>query len=171
MEGWGMPERLDFIDRRTLHFGAGDGRWLDIKRFALPAGLGDREVVALLLQHERYRDDYASEPEQWTPKVNVHGPYWLSAIEAAYFDPVRADETVELFADWAAEWEGSEEPGYPEIVAAVSELFGPHVSVYRLRDLRETAEHAYGHVLGDFHEYVVLDRAAQTLSLAVASDD
>lgn len=46
-------------------------------------------------------------------------------------------------------------------------------SIYRLPDLRTTAEHEWGWVVGHagFHEVVIIDRSAAILTLLVASDD
>jgi hypothetical protein len=45
--------------------------------------------------------------------------------------------------------------------------------LYRLADLRATAEHDWGWVVGHggFHEFVAIDHTASTLTLIVASDD
>jgi hypothetical protein len=46
-------------------------------------------------------------------------------------------------------------------------------AVYRLADLRETAEHDWGWVVGTsgFHEFLAVDRTTERLRLIVASDD
>jgi hypothetical protein len=46
-------------------------------------------------------------------------------------------------------------------------------SIVRLPNLRESAEHLWGWVVGHtgFHELVIIDRASATLTLLVASDD
>ncbi|MEN4449183.1 MAG: hypothetical protein EKK51_21110 [Mycolicibacterium sp.] len=46
--------------------------------------------------------------------------------------------------------------------------------IYRLPDIRATAQHDWGDIVGGdagFHEFVVIDRTAGELALVVASDD
>jgi len=47
-------------------------------------------------------------------------------------------------------------------------------AIYQLPDIRATAQHDWGDVVGmeaGFHEFVIIDRAAGELALVVASDD
>jgi hypothetical protein len=73
-----------------------------------------------------------------------------------------ADYTVPLTEDDSA---AMEREVYPRIAEATS--------LYELPDLRETAQHDWGYVVGldGFHEFVLINRHTSNLALLVASDD
>jgi hypothetical protein len=154
-----------FINFRTSR------QWVLIKLFALPANTDDREVLALLIRHVRYRDSYAA-PE-FRDAENIHGPYWLNAITPEVFSPVSAADAEALIRTWAnytvplaeADRAAMESEVYPRIREASS--------LYQLPDLRDTAQHDWGYVVGSdgFHEFVLINRRTNNLALLVASDD
>lgn len=154
-----------FINFRTSR------QWVLIKLFALPPDADDREVLALLTHHVRYRDSYAA-PEFKDAKT-IHGPYWLNAITPEVFCPVAAADAEALIRTWADytvpltgdDRAAIEREVYPRIREATSR--------YQLPDMRDTAQHDWGYVVGSdgFHEFVLIDRHAGTAGLVVASDD
>jgi hypothetical protein len=158
-------QRDVFINFRTSR------QWVLIKLFALPTNAYDREVLALLIRHARYRDSYAA-PE-FKDAGTIHGPYWLSAITAEDFVPVSAADAEALLRTWANytvplnddDSAAMEREVYPRIRQATCR--------YQLADLRDTAEHDWGYVVGSdgFHEFVLINRQTNDVALLVASDD
>lgn len=155
-----------FINFRTSR------QWVLIKLFTLPSDADDREVLALLTHHLRYRDSYAA-PE-FKDAETIHGPYWLNAITPEVFRPVSAADAEALIRTWAeyqaplpaARRDEMERELYPRIRSATAR--------YQLADLRDTAEHDWGSSVGSdtgFHEFVLIDRSAGNVALVVASDD
>jgi hypothetical protein len=91
------------------------------------------------------------------------------------FEPVPAQAAGEELRGWVSSWVAAEEDG-PEVEATLAAEVLPKLdgdSILRLPDLRESAEHEWGWVVGHtgFHEIVIIDRAAAMLTLLVASDD
>jgi hypothetical protein len=162
---------LDFLDRTTVHLGSGTYRWLDLKKFTLAGRLSDNDALTALLKHERYQDHYATNEANWTPTGDLHGPYRLQAIGADAFEAVSPSDARQTLHRWANEWEGDEAEGHASVLAASHSALPDGAIAFRLIDLREFAQHDWGWVLGDFYEFVVIDRVANTLTLVVASDD
>lgn len=164
-------QRLVFQDHRLVHIHSQSSQWVDIQTFTFTADIDDRAVVELLLQHVRYRHSYAG-PVFYDMKI-IHGPYWLEAITAESFSPVTATAAEALITTWAnydfpmpdSAQVTFEQFVYPPIRAASS--------IYQLADLRATAEHDWGSVIGftGFHELLAVDRDRGRLTLIVASDD
>jgi hypothetical protein len=168
----GLPSPgLDFLDRTTVHLGSGTYRWLDLKRFAVAVQLSDDEAVAALLRHERYQDHYATNEANWTPTGDLHGHYRLGAIGVEAFEAVSPSDARQTLHRWANELDGATAEGHASVLAASRSVLPDGAVAFRLIDLRESAQHDWGWVLGDFHEFVAIDRSTDTLTLVVASDD
>jgi hypothetical protein len=154
-----------FINFRTSR------QWVLIKLFALPPAADDHEVLALLIHHLRYRDSYAA-PE-FKDAETIHGPYWLNAITPEVFSPVAPGDAEALIRTWADytvplsddDRTAMEREVYPRIREATS--------CYQLPDMRDTAQHDWGYVVGSdgFHEFVLINRQTNNVALLVASDD
>jgi hypothetical protein len=146
-------------------------QWVLIKLFALPPNADDRELLALLIRHVRYRDSYAA-PDFKDAKT-IHGPYRLNAITPETFFPMSAADAEALIRTWADytvpltddDRAAMEREVYPRIQGATSR--------YQLSDMRDTAQHDWGYVVGSdgFHEFVLINRQANSLALLVATDD
>lgn len=146
-------------------------QWVSIKVFALPADVDDRSALAAMIAHARYRDSYAGTGD--TDMVDKHGPYWLSAITPEAFvvaDPVAVDTVIRTWAGYYVPWPAADREAMDrEVYARIQ-----HATViYQLPDIRATAQHDWGEIVGSdgFHEYVTIDRATGELALVVASDD
>jgi len=154
-----------FINFRTTR------QWVSIKLFALPPETDDEMVLALLTRHVRYRDSYAA-PEFKDAKT-IHGPYWLSAISAGSFAAVSAADAKTLIRTWA---NYTEPPTGDVRVAMEREVYQriqEATNCYQLPDMRETAQHDWGYVVGSdgFYELVLINRHSSSVALLVASDD
>jgi hypothetical protein len=166
------PPTLVFVANDLVKMDAGLYTWVDTKRFTIEGDGSDRDVLAALIAHRQYRDNYAEgDPVEQNQDV-LHGPYWLHAIQPATFeltDPAAARETIQTWAD-------DPEPPSQATQAFLDEKVFPLLSasaLYRLPDLRPSAQHEWGWVVGalGFHEFVAIDRDARSLALIVAADD
>jgi hypothetical protein len=71
-----------FRDERSHGF-----RWVSTKHLRFPAGsVGDRELLAALVRHEKFRDDYARGGV--LPEGLRHGPYWLRLVTPDVYETV-----------------------------------------------------------------------------------
>ncbi|HEX3425599.1 MAG TPA: hypothetical protein VHT30_05670 [Acidimicrobiales bacterium] len=166
-----MPEPLEYRDRIFIKLGGGTYRWVDLKRFGLTSDVDDLTALRLLTRHVRYRDHYTSEDSSELDSGNLHGPYWVDHIDEASFEPTLAKSAVARLREWANEWGSPDEKNLAELDRTVYPIIETATSVYLLPNLRERAQHEWGRVLGDFLEFVVIDRTDQTLVMVVASDD
>ena len=161
---------INFRDHTFPGPGSHGFRWVDVKHLRLPAEpAGDRELLAALIRHEQFRDDYAGGGVQ--PDGTRHGPYWLSALTPDVYEAVGHEKSAHILAEWA----NRPGPVPAELAAAlrreVSDRLAAADQVYYLSGLGEEAFHDWGGVHGDFHEFVWVDRAAGRLTLLVAADD
>lgn len=131
--------------------------------------------MAALIEHEQYRDHYAGQDPADQSDHSLHGPYRLEAITPAVFRTLTAEAARRQLRTWVSSWVDFEDDG-PEVEEKLATEVLPKVTgdtVLRLPDLRDSAEHEWGWVVGrtGFHEFVIIDRAAAMLTLLVASDD
>jgi hypothetical protein len=146
-------------------------QWVSIKVFALPADIDDQSALAAMIAHVRYRDSYAGTGDQ--DMVDKHGPYWLGAITPQTFtvaDPTEAQALIRTWAGYYVRWHDADREAMDrEVYARIQRAS----VIYQLPDIRATAQHDWGEVVGGdgFHEFVVIGRAAGELALIVASDD
>jgi hypothetical protein len=166
-----VEEQLVFQDHRLLKIHNGGYQWIDVQIFAFSAAMDDGGVVGSLIRHVRYRHGYAN-PVYRDAKI-IHGPYWLKAISVESFSAVPAMAAGALIATWANYDAAVPESDYPVLDEWVYGPIREATSIYQLADLRDTAEHDWGYVVGytGFHEFVVINRDAGRLTLIVASDD
>jgi hypothetical protein len=146
-------------------------QWVDIKVFALPVDVDDRTALALMISHVRYRDSYAS--AEFQDAKTIHGPYRLNAITVDTFtvaDPAEVEALIRTWAEYYVRWyDADREAMEREVYARIHRA----TVIYQLPNIRDTAQHDWGEVVGGdgFHEFVIIDRAAGELALMVASDD
>ena len=161
--------RLTHCGELFVNFANGTFQWVDVQRFSVAAGVGDREALALLISDGRYGCDYAGGAPGQDP--DRHGPYWRERITPDAFDLTDADAEEHRLRAWAGQHAELSNRLRSELEVA---LYGPLRAadrVYRLRDLGEAAFHDWGGVHLSFHELALIDRAAGTLALVVAADD
>lgn len=171
-----MTEPLIFVSHELVHFNVFRyDTWVDLKYFAIQPAAPDDVLLASLIGHEQYHDHYAGEDPTEQTHHSLHGPYRLEAVTPRSFKVVSAESARKELMEWMTSWVVQEEDG-PEVEAMLSAEVLPELdagSIFRLPDLRESAEHEWGWVVGQtgFHEIVKIDRAAGLLTLLVASDD
>jgi hypothetical protein len=148
--------------------------WVDLKHFTIGPDDPDTSLLSVLISDDHYRDHYAAPHETQGPPHGLHGPYKLEAITPAVFRAVPTAKVQQELRCWVSSWVDADRlPAAMEILDA--RVLG-HVqgsSIFRLPDMRATASHEWGWVVGQtgFHEFVAIDRYGGTLTLIVASDD
>ncbi|MEU5371026.1 hypothetical protein ABZ362_18960 [Streptomyces sp. NPDC005951] len=145
-------------------------RWVDIKRLRFSAeSVDDRELLAALVGHEQFRDDYAGGGV--LPDGPRHGPYWLRLITPDLYESISQEKAVQILREWVDPlWDvptALESDLQREVFARVAAADG----IYYLRELGDEAIHDWGRVHDSFHEFVLVDRAAGQVTLIVAADD
>jgi hypothetical protein len=169
-----VEETLDFIGDELVHLGPGTYCWVSVKRFRLGGEASDADVLAALLRHPQYNDHYAGQRVAEQSSHDVHGPYRLDRIAVGSFVQISSEAATALIFDWAAECEQCPIPR--DVRERLGARVVPDIAsgvLWQLPDLRATAEHDWGWVVGQrgFHEFVSIDRATRTVALVVASDD
>ncbi|MFF9080618.1 MULTISPECIES: hypothetical protein [Streptomyces] len=145
-------------------------RWVDIKRLRFSAeSVDDRELLAALVGHEQFRDDYAGGGV--LPDGPRHGPYWLRLITPDLYESISQEKAVQILREWVDPlWDvptALETDLQREVFARVAAADG----IYYLGELGDEAIHDWGRVHDSFHEFVLVDRAAGQVTLIVAADD
>ncbi|MGW4425992.1 hypothetical protein [Streptosporangium sp. NPDC004631] len=159
-----------FINFREFDFDHHAYRWVDIKRFGLSGpDADDARLLAELIGHERYRDDYAG------GGVDAgglrHGPYWLRNVSPAAYERTDEVSASAILRGWAEQFGPLPVELLVRLENEVHPLVAKAAERYRLKNLGHGAFHDWGGVHIDFHELVLVDRIAGTLSLLVAADD
>ncbi|PVC84305.1 hypothetical protein [Streptomyces sp. CS131] len=145
-------------------------RWADIKRLRFSVdSVDDRELLAALIGHEQFRNDYAGGGV--LPDGPRHGPYWLRLITPDLYESISQEKAVQILREWVDPlWDVPTELEADlqrEVFARVAAADG----IYYLRELGDEATHDWGRVHDSFHEFVLIDRAAGQVTLIVAADD
>jgi hypothetical protein len=144
-------------------------RWVDLKSFRFRQGGQDGELLAAVIAHEQFRDDYAGGGVD--PDGTRHGPYWLRSVSPEGYQPVSRDMATQTLRRWA--WQHGEVPDSLRDVldAALFTVVNSASRLYRLCDLGSTCFHDWGGVHLDFHEFIAIDEERHSLTLLVAADD
>jgi hypothetical protein len=168
---------IDFVGQSFVNFrhhafsdaGAHGFRWVDLKTFRIRAAGRSADLLAAVVAHEQFRDDYAGGGVD--PDGSRHGPYWISEMSPGAYGQVGNAEAARVLRDWAVQHgalprslEALLDGGLFAVLASASRL-------YRLRDLGSSAFHDWGGVHGEFHEFIAIDDGQCLLTLLVAADD
>lgn len=161
---------INFIDHDFGESGGHGYRWVNIKRFRLPADApSDLDVIAALIANIQFRDDYAGGGVD--PGGTRHGPYWTQNVTADAYRAITRDDATQTLQSWA----GQHGPLPSSLEDALEREVHPTLraanSIYELSDLGAESFHDWGGVHIDFHEFVVIDRQESSLTLLVAADD
>jgi hypothetical protein len=163
---------LDFQDHQVVHLARGKYQWIDLKHFHIDLNRNDGGLLAALIGHDQYHDHYAGEDAIEQHHHALHGPYRLEMITPNTFQPSTGREATQVIESWANRLGPESLESQAQLKSLVLPLFNTG-TVYRLPDIRLTAEHEWGWVVGQsgFHKFVVIDRERVRLTLLVASDD
>lgn len=145
-------------------------RWVDIKQIRFSAeSLDERELLAALIGHEQFRDDYAGGGV--LPDGPRHGPYWLRLITPGLYEPINQEKAVQILREWMDPlWDVPTELK-ADLQREVFSRMAAADGIYYLGELGDEAIHDWGRVHDYFHEFVLIDRSAGRITLIVAADD
>ena len=163
---------LEFVGSDLVHMDKGTFMWVSIKVFRCDPDSSDEALLTALIAHRQYRDHYAGGDPEDQAQDDLHGPYWLAAITPTSFSPTDIRAATHEIQAWADDYRVQGDESQERLASQVFPFLAGE-QIYRLEDLRETAQHEWGWVVGNagFYEYVVIDRSNSRLSLLVASDD
>ncbi|MFI1360955.1 hypothetical protein ACH4TV_46435 [Streptomyces sp. NPDC020898] len=166
------PEESAFINfRRYVPDPKEHGfRWVDIKQLRFSAeSVADRGLLAALIGHEQFRDDYAGGGV--LPDGPRHGPYWLRLITPDLYESISQEKAVQILREWVDPlWDVPTELEADLQREAFARLAAAD-GIYHLSELGDEAIHDWGRVHDYFHEFVLIDRSAGRITLIVAADD
>ncbi|MER5963480.1 hypothetical protein [Streptomyces sp. NPDC002057] len=173
-----MQNRLTHVDNTFINFRNYEYqdsrspafRWVDVKRLRLPAeSLGDTQLLAELIGHEQFRDDYAGGGV--LPEGIRHGPYWVRAVTPDAYQPLDHRESDRILRTWANQFEDVPVDLATDLQREVFDRLASAEPIYYLSELGDEAIHDWGGVHSEFHEFVLIDRARGLITLLVAADD
>ncbi|MEU3168512.1 hypothetical protein [Streptosporangium sp. NPDC006930] len=171
----GVQVRLTFQDQVFTNFRELDlehhaFRWVDIKRFRLFwPDADDVHLLAELIGHEQYRDDCAGGGVE--AGGLRQGPYWLRNLSPTAYAHIDEAGAKTLLLGWERQCGPLPAALSGRLKCEVRPLVAEATGRYRLKDLGCEVFHDWGGVHTDFHELILIDRAAGTLSLLVTADD
>ncbi len=173
MQQDGLVLNLRFLSHEFVRMDEHTYSWVDIKRFGFDGPASVADVLAALIGHEQYGDDYAG--GDVGRDRDIHGRYVLADIRVESFLPSSADEALSVISGWADRVNGPNGPGVAsaEVRRSLEVEVFPLLHAGEVLRLDGAAEHEWGWVVGGngFHEYVVIDGQGGTACLIVASDD
>ncbi|MFF3606926.1 hypothetical protein [Streptomyces sp. NPDC002463] len=140
-----------------------------MKSFRFLQGIQDSDLLAALVAHEQFRDDYAGGGVD--PEGMRHGPYWLKHVTAHAYQPVANTEALRTLRSWAGQHGSIPESLEETLSSTVHAPIDSATSCYHPQDLGHHKFHDWGGVHTDFHEYLVIDQDRGLLTLLVAADD
>ncbi|MFJ2060060.1 hypothetical protein ACIOMM_29510 [Streptomyces sp. NPDC087908] len=147
-------QNYEFQDPRSHGYG-----WVDVRHLRIPAESGGaQELLAALIGHEQFRDDYAGGGV--LSAGSRHGPYWLRLGTPDVYEAVSQERSAYVLRGWV-----NQSGDVPAAVEAVlqQEVFDRLAAadrIYYLSRLGDEAIHDWGRVHEHFHELVLIDRSA-----------
>ncbi|MFE2228289.1 hypothetical protein [Streptomyces kronopolitis] len=145
-------------------------RWVDIKQLCFSEeSVDDRGLLAALIGHEQFRDDYAGGGV--LPDGPRHGPYWLRLITPDLYVSISQEKAAQILREWVDPlWDVSTELE-ADLQREVFARLAAADAIHYLSELGDEAIHDWGRVHDYFHEFVLVDRSAGRITLIVAADD
>ncbi|MFS8202578.1 hypothetical protein ACLVWQ_28300 [Streptomyces sp. CWNU-52B] len=145
-------------------------RWVNIKHLRFSAeSVDDRGLLAALIGHEQFRDDYAGGGV--LPDGSRHGPYWLRLITPDLYELISQEKAVQILREWVDPLGDVSTELEADLQREVLVPLAVADGIYYLSELGDEAIHGWGRVHDYFHEFVLIDRSAGRITLIVAADD
>jgi hypothetical protein len=165
-----MPS-VEFVAGEILFLDDGSYRWLRLQHFQCDPRSSDAALPSALLSHVRYQDSYTTADANWSPTGDTHGPYRLDRLTVDSFASIDATTETDYLRRWAEDYDGREGEGFETIIRGANDVIGDATSLWHLAEPRDSAQHEWGWILGDFREIVAINRSKDRLTLMVASAD
>ncbi|MEV0557758.1 hypothetical protein AB0I27_30400 [Streptomyces sp. NPDC050597] len=145
-------------------------QWVDIKQLRFAAeSVDDRGLLAALIGHEQFRDDYAGGGV--LPDGPRHGPYLLRLITPDLYESISHEKAVQILREWMDPLRDVFTELEADLQREVFARLAAADGIYYLSELGDEAIHDWGRVHDSFHEFVLIDRPAERITLIVAADD
>lgn len=152
--------------------------WVQMVSFSIgDAAAPDRDVIAAVLAHRRYRDHCAG-PFEDQDFHDLHGPYRIESITPVGFELIENSEAMAVLQRWLCD---AISPTHQDSIAESLRLVDLHVrpamvsadTLYRFVVPRDGNEHDWGWVPGGhgFHEFLAIDRTEALVTMIIACDD
>jgi hypothetical protein len=161
---------IEFVDEVSpLKFTDRSYRVVNHRRFRIDPTATARDLLAALVTHEQYRDDFGGYMGRGAP---IHGPYQLARIGLDSFRSVPPDQAANEFFQWATTEEVAigEGPIVGDLDGLVR-LIRESSEAYRLNDLGTSAEHSTGFVRRGLLEFIAIHRLTSEMHLLVCFVD
>ena len=161
---------IEFVDEVSpLRFTDDSYRVLNHRRFRIDPAAAATDLLAALITHEQYRDDFNGYVGRGGA---VHGPYQLARIGLDSFRNVTPEEAADDFFEWATteDFAFGDRPIVGDLDGLVR-LIRQSSEVYRLNDLGTAAEHSTGFVRRDLLEFIAIHRLTSEMHLLVCFID
>ncbi|MET7671759.1 hypothetical protein [Micromonospora luteifusca] len=166
-----MTIHLVSAGHHFINFANQTYQWVHVNRYELPeTDEPDSALVAALISHEWFGDNYATGPEPGGDP-DRHGPYWRERITPDCYDLVDVETAERCQRFWSEQFAPVPAHLTPDLQREVYQPLRAAERVYLLRDLGRSAFHDWGGVHNDFHEFLLVDRAKRTMAQIVAADD
>ncbi|MFB7368289.1 hypothetical protein ACFC0D_00335 [Streptomyces sp. NPDC056222] len=173
MENWLTHEGSAFINFRNYKFQDASThafRWVDAKHLRFPSeSVGDRELLAALIGHEQFRDDYAGGGV--LPEGTRHGPYWLRLVTPDAYEAVSREKSELILREWLNQFGAVPAELEANLRREAFDRLAAADRIHYLSGLGSEAFHDWGGVHGEFHELVIINSSAGHITLLVAADD
>ncbi|WP_306367784.1 hypothetical protein [Nocardiopsis sp. CC223A] len=144
-------------------------RWVNVEHLRFSGTPTDRELLAALIGHERFRDTYAGYGVR--PEETRHGSYRSAAITPESYEPVERQEGEAVLRTWAEQYSAVSADLAADLRREVFDVLDAAARIFHLTGFGEEDFHDWGGIHGEFHEFVSIDRAQGRIALLVAGDD
>jgi hypothetical protein len=145
-------------------------RWVDIKHLRLVGEpVEARELLAALVGHEQFRDDYAGGGV--LAEGSRHGPYWVWLVTPDAYEAVSREKSAHVLWGWVNQFGDVPAKLEANLREEVFDRLSQADHICYLKGLGDEAIHDWGRVHEYFHEFVLIDRSAGRITLLVAADD
>ena len=151
---------LEYTGQTLIRFDDHSYRWIEIRRFACHRHASDEEILAGLIGHARYRDDFLSpDPRE---VETVHGPYRAAEISPSSFERSDQNQAAAVVEEFCGLDKSPPRPDVRERIDRDVLLALQNYRCYRLKALPH-AIHEYGSVLWEFRELVAINNGSVLL--------
>ncbi|WP_405496120.1 hypothetical protein [Nocardia sp. NBC_00511] len=169
-----MDDPIAFDHEQLIHLDSGPYHWVSLKAFTITASRSDKDLIAAMIRHPQYRDNYAGGGPDDQSSPSLHGPYRLDLISADSFIHLSSTTAQLSLRQWA---ERASRTVSATVQTELDRLVYPvltNSAVFELPSLGQDAQHDWGGVVGainGFHELVAINRPGRVMTLVVAADD
>ena len=157
-----MPNHVLSFDRHDVrsfpHF---PWRRIDTWRYSIvdPAAT-DRDILRAMLADDHYAYSFmAPYPDQYSSRRNLRGPFLLDKLTPDSFSPITAEMAWRQLDDFLRDWDPPASRADLELDHLVGGTIDSADSLLQLQE-DTSIRHEFSWIIGDWGEFVAVDRAA-----------